>query len=146
MTEYLGRNLWLVFAFATCLLWGGFLPQFTVANRVYGLRFLMVNGGGMFLIGFIASIFYRSPAPKDLHSVSCALIGGIASALGYLTLNFALVYAVKQGGKANIAYAVATTWVALGAVLNWHFLGESMPAYKWGGVLLAVAAAVILSL
>lgn len=141
----LWKNSWLLYAFLCLFFWGFFTPQLTLAAQALGTRFLIVNGGLMFVVGIFATLFSRVPFPHDFVSFKKVSIGGVASMLGYLFFALALGNA-KKHDNANAAVIICGMWIALGVIMNWAVLGETMTIAKWFGVLCAAAAVVLISL
>lgn len=141
----LEKYYWLVFSLLCLFFWGFFTPQLTLASRALGHRFLIVNGGLMFIIGFVGLLVSGAPYSLSVADVKNIFIGGAASALGYLFFALALGDG-KKYGHANAAAIICGMWFALGVIRNWTALGEMMTATRWLGVLFAAAAMILISL
>lgn len=134
--------LWLLFALMTLLLWGvGSITQKLATNWIPTGRCFV-----WFVLAMVAIALTLLPAiSRDCHLTRRvfweAVLGGALNGLGAITSFLAL----ERGGKASIVIPLCYLYPVVTIVLAMGFLHEMVTRAEVGGILLAMAAAFLLS-
>lgn len=136
----MAHGLWL--ALATVVLWGvvGLLQKVST-NYISADAVLIWDRVGFVVVlpFLLIGCNLRSLAPKD---ILIGTLDGIINTLGALFLYKSL----QSGAKASIAIPLTALYPLVTVVLAVIFLGERLDRLHWLGVLLALAASVLMSI
>lgn len=143
------KYYWLFCAFMTFSCWGFFMPTLATASNIYGGRFLMFNGGFMFLSGLLFTCWnqaHGNSLPLSFSELRYAIIAGIASAIGYVFFALGLQACTKTKAPVNVFVSITSAYVLAAVVANRFLLGEAITLPKFCGIILIVAGTAILFL
>jgi transporter family protein len=123
----------------TCFGVVGFLQKISTDRISAQAALVWLIVGFMLLLPFI----YTGPSlfHYPLHSVAFVVAGGLLNALG----SWALLAAMKNGGKAAIVVPMTAVYPLLVCLMAPLLLNEHLTALQGGGVMLALAAIVLLA-
>jgi bacterial/archaeal transporter family protein len=123
----------------TCFGVVGFLQKISTDRVSAEAALVWLIVGFMLLLPFI----YTGPSMfhYPLHSVGFVVAGGLLNALG----SWALLAAMKNGGKAAIVVPMTAVYPLLVCLMAPLLLNEHLTALQGGGVTLALAAIVLLA-
>ena len=123
----------------TCFGVVGFLQKISTDRVSAEAALVWLIVGFMLLLPFIYTgpLMFQYP----LHSIGFVVAGGLLNALG----SWALLAAMKSGGKAAIVVPMTAVYPLLVCVVAPLLLNEHLTAFQGGGVTLALAAIVLLA-
>ncbi|HLY41696.1 MAG TPA: DMT family transporter [Terracidiphilus sp.] len=136
-------HLWLAFAIAALVLWGiTGVTQKLSTNRISSERSFLWFCWAM--VALTAAILVVTRPGWKLGSlvVICSVAGGALNGLGAWTSFRAL----ESGGKASIVISLIALYPLLTIVLAVAFLGERLTWMQSAGAVVAIAAAILLSI
>jgi transporter family protein len=134
--------LWLLFALMTLVLWGvGSITQKLATNWIPTGRCFV-----WFVLAMVAIALTLLPASSHDWNLSRgvfweAVLGGALNGLGAMTSFMAL----ERGGKASIVIPLCYLYPVITILLAVAFLHEIITRAEVGGIVLAMAAAFLLS-
>lgn len=133
---------WLMLSLIAMVLWGivGLLQKVTT-NRIPADAVLIWDRIGYVVILPLLVIHVRlnNLGPED---ILIGTLDGITNSLGALFLYMSL----ESGAKASIAVPLTALYPLLTVLLAVALLGERVTPFHWAGIILAVVAAVLMSL
>jgi bacterial/archaeal transporter family protein len=134
---------WFWFSVITLIFFGitGVTQKLSTNNISFEMSFVWFCVAVCAVSAAIAVLLPLDWRSLNLSLIALAALGGLLNGLGSLT-SFA---ALKRGGKASIVIPIINLYplVTIGGV--WLFLGEKLSATQMIGIVLALAAAVLLS-
>ncbi len=133
---------WLLPALGTFILWGlwGVFIKLASEGRAWREVYVTTN---LAVLAIVAAIFVSGGGLELVmtgRQALYALAAGVTGALGYILL----IYALELGGKASVVIPLSQLSPAVTVVLAFLVLGESITARQAAGVVLALAAVVLL--
>jgi transporter family protein len=136
-------HLWLLFSIAALVLWGVTgVTQKLSTNRISSERSFLWFCCAMMALSAIVLLFARPHAHLGTLVVVCSLAGGALNGLGAWTSFRAL----ESGGKASIVISLISLYPLLTVLLAVLLLGERLTIVQTAGAIVAIAAAILLSL
>jgi transporter family protein len=133
---------WLILCLAAMVLWGivGLLQKVTT-NRISADAVLIWDRIGYVVILplLVIHTHLHNLGPKD---IIIGTLDGITNSLGALFLYMSLA----SGAKASIAVPLTALYPLLTVLLAVALLGEKVSPLHWAGIILAVVAAILMSL
>lgn len=135
-------HLWLVFSIVALVLWGVTgVTQKLSTNRISSERSFLWFCWAM--VALSAAVFsFAHPRGLGPLVILCSVAGGALNGLGAWTSFRAL----ESGGKASIVISLIALYPLLTVVLAVLLLGERLTMTQTAGALVAIAAAILLSL
>lgn len=135
-------HIWMIFAFAALVLWGVTgVTQKLSTNRISSERSFLWFCWAMVALSIIVLVLARPHWKLGAVVVACSIAGGILNGLGAWTSFCAL----ESGGKASIVISLIALYPLLTIVLAVALLGERLTWMQSAGAVLAIAAAILLS-
>ena len=136
-------HLWLGFAVAALVLWGVTgVTQKLSTNLISSERSFLWFCWAMVAISAAVFIFAKPHWGLGRLVVVCSVAGGALNGLGAWTSFRAL----ESGGKASIVISLISLYPLLTVVLAVLFLGERLTWMQTSGAIIAIAAAILLSI
>ena len=136
-------HLWLGFAVAALVLWGVTgVTQKLSTNRISSERSFLWFCWAMVAISVAVFLFARPHWGLGGLVVVCSVAGGALNGLGAWTSFKAL----ESGGKASIVISLISLYPLLTVVLAVLLLDERLTWMQTAGAILAIAAAILLSI
>ena len=136
-------HLWLGFAVAALVLWGVTgVTQKLSTNRISSERSFLWFCWAMVAISAAVFLFAKPHWGLGRLVVVCSVAGGALNGLGAWTSFRAL----ESGGKASIVISLISLYPLLTVVLAVLFLGERLTWMQTSGAIIAIAAAILLSI
>ena len=136
-------HLWLGFAVAALVLWGVTgVTQKLSTNRISSERSFLWFCWAMVAISVAVFLFARPHWGLGRLVVVCSVAGGALNGLGAWTSFKAL----ESGGKASIVISLISLYPLLTVVLSVLLLDERLTWMQTAGAILAIAAAILLSI
>src|SRR5260370_26743591 len=136
-------NLWLGFAIAALVLWGGTgVTQKLRTTRISSERSFLWFCWAMVALSAAVLVVARPHWGLGTLVVSCSIAGGALNGLGAWTSFRAL----ESGGKASIVISLISLYPLLTVLLAVLILGERLTGMQTAGAITAIAAAILLSL
>jgi bacterial/archaeal transporter family protein len=136
-------HLWLGFAVAALVLWGVTgVTQKLSTNRISSERSFLWFCWAMVAISAAVFLFARPNWGLGRLVVVCSVAGGALNGLGAWTSFRAL----ESGGKASIVISLISLYPLLTVVLAVLLLGERLTWMQTSGAIIAIAAAILLSI
>ena len=135
-------NLWLGFAIAALVLWGVTgVTQKLSTNRISSERSFLWFCWAMVALSATVLVVARPHWGLGTLVVSCSIAGGALNGLGAWTSFRAL----ESGGKASIVIPIISLYPLLTVLLAVLLLGERLTWMQTAGAIMAIAAAILLS-
>jgi len=136
-------HLWLGFAVAALVLWGVTgVTQKLSTNRISSERSFLWFCWAMVAISAAVFLFAKPHWGLGRLVVVCSVAGGALNGLGAWTSFRAL----ESGGKASIVISLISLYPLLTVVLAVLLLGERLTWMQTSGAIIAIAAAILLSI
>jgi transporter family protein len=136
-------HLWLVFSIVALVLWGVTgVTQKLSTNRITSERSFLWFCWAMVALSAAVFAFARPHANLGLLVIGCSIAGGFLNGLGAWTSFRAL----ESGGKASIVISLISLYPLLTVLLAVLLLGERLTLMQTAGAIVAIAAAILLSL
>lgn len=136
-------HLWLVFSIVALVLWGiTGVTQKLSTNRITSERSFLWFCWAMVALSAAVFAFARPHASLGTLVIVCSIAGGTLNGLGAWTSFRAL----ESGGKASIVISLISLYPLLTVALAVLFLGERLTLMQSAGAILAIGAAILLSL
>lgn len=136
-------NIWLGFAILALVLWGiTGVTQKLSTNRISSDRSFLWFCWAMEALSAVVLCLGRPHWGLGAVVVLCSLAGGALNGLGAWTSFRAL----ESGGKASIVISLISLYPLLTVLLAVLLLGERLTMMQMAGALVAIAAAILLSL
>jgi transporter family protein len=136
-------HIWLGFAILALVLWGiTGVTQKLSTNRISSERSFLWFCVAMVALSGAVLVATRPHWRMGAVVVLCSVAGGVLNGLGAWTSFRAL----ESGGKASIVISLISLYPLLTVILAVLLLGERLTWVQTGGALLAIAAAILLSL
>jgi len=136
-------NAWLGFAILALILWGiTGVTQKLSTNRISSERSFLWFCWAMVALSAVVLLFAHPHWGLGRVVVLCSLAGGALNGLGAWTSFRAL----ESGGKASIVISLISLYPLLTVVLAVVTLGERLTLMQTAGAVMAIAAAILLSL
>jgi bacterial/archaeal transporter family protein len=136
-------HLWLGFAVAALVLWGVTgVTQKLSTNRISSERSFLWFCWAMVAISVAVFLFAKPHWALGSLVVGCSIAGGALNGLGAWTSFRAL----ESGGKASIVISLISLYPLLTVVLAVLLLGERLTWMQTSGAIIAIAAAILLSI
>ena len=134
---------WLVFSIAALVLWGiTGVTQKLSTNRISSERSFLWFCWAMVALSAAVLAFVRPHSSLGALVIGCSVAGGTLNGLGAWTSFRAL----ESGGKASIVISLISLYPLLTVVLAVFLLGERLTRTQTAGAILAIGAAILLSL
>jgi uncharacterized membrane protein len=134
---------WLVFSAIALVLWGGTgVTQKLSTNRISSERSFLWFAWAMVAISAVVLALAHVQWKLNQMTVVFAVAGGVLNGLGALTSFRAL----ESGGKASVVISLISLYPLLTIVLAVLLLHEHMTLTQAAGAILAILAAILLSL
>jgi transporter family protein len=134
---------WLGFAILALVLWGVTgVTQKLSTNRISSERSFLWFCWAMVALSAVVVVIARPHWGLGTLVVACSVAGGALNGLGAWTSFKAL----ESGGKASIVISLISLFPLLTVVLAVVFLHERLTWMQAGGAVVAIAAAILLSL
>jgi uncharacterized membrane protein len=136
-------HVWLGFAILALVLWGVTgVTQKLSTNRITSERSFLWFCWAMVVLSAAVLVVARPHWGLGRTVVVCSIAGGALNGLGAWTTFRAL----ESGGKASVVTSLVSLYPLLTIVLAVIFLGERLTVTQSAGAVLAIAAAILLSL
>ena len=136
-------RLWLAFSIVALVLWGVTgVTQKLSTNRISSERSFLWFCWAMVTLSLVVLLVARPQWKLGTLVVVCSIAGGALNGLGAWTSFRAL----ESGGKASIVISLISLYPLLTVVLAVVLLGERLTRTQTAGVVIAIAAAILLSL
>jgi uncharacterized membrane protein len=136
-------HVWLGFAILALVLWGVTgVTQKLSTNRITSERSFLWFCWAMVALSAAVMVVARPHWGLGRTVVVCSIAGGALNGLGAWTTFRAL----ESGGKASVVTSLVSLYPLLTIVLAVLFLGERLTVTQSAGAVLAIAAAILLSL
>lgn len=136
-------HIWLGFAILALVLWGiTGVTQKLSTNRISSERSFLWFCWAMVALSAAVLLVARPHWGLAATVVVCSVAGGALNGLGA----WASFRALESGGKASIVISLISLFPLLTVVLAVLFLGERLTLTQTAGAVLALAAAILLSL
>ena len=136
-------HVWLGFAILALVLWGVTgVTQKLSTNRITSERSFLWFCWAMVALSAAVMVVARPHWGLGRTVVVCSIAGGALNGLGAWTTFRAL----ESGGKASVVTSLVSLYPLLTIVLAVIFLGERLTVTQSTGAVLAIAAAILLSL
>ncbi len=136
-------HLWLVFSIVALVLWGiTGVTQKLSTNRITSERSFLWFCWAMVALSAAVFAFARPHAGLGALAIGCSIAGGTLNGLGAWTSFRAL----ESGGKASIVISLISLYPLLTVVLAVILLGERLTLLQTAGAIVAIGAAILLSL
>jgi len=136
-------HLWLGFAVAALVLWGVTgVTQKLSTNRISSERSFLWFCWAMVALSAAVLVVARPHWGLGTLVVVCSLAGGALNGLGAWTSFRAL----ESGGKASIVISLISLYPLLTVALAVLLLGERLTLMQTAGAVVAIAAAILLSI
>ena len=136
-------HLWLAFSIAALILWGVTgVTQKLATNRISSERSFLWFCWAMVALSAAVLAVTRPHWKLGTLVVVCSIAGGALNGLGAWTSFRAL----ESGGKASIVISLISLYPLLTVVLAVLLLGERLAPMQIAGAIIAIVAAVLLSL
>jgi uncharacterized membrane protein len=136
-------HVWLGFAILALVLWGVTgVTQKLSTNRITSERSFLWFCWAMVALSAAVMVVARPHWGLGRTVVVCSIAGGALNGLGAWTTFRAL----ESGGKASVVTSLVSLYPLLTIVLAVIFLGERLTVTQSAGAVLAIAAAILLSL
>ena len=136
-------HIWLGFAILALVLWGiTGVTQKLSTNRISSERSFLWFCWAMVALSAAVLLVARPHWGLAATVVVCSVAGGALNGLGA----WASFRALESGGKASIVISLISLFPLLTVVLAVLFLGERLTLTQTAGAVLAIAAAILLSL
>jgi transporter family protein len=136
-------NAWLGFAILALILWGiTGVTQKLSTNRISSERSFLWFCWAMVALSAVVLLFAHPHWGLGRVVVLCSLAGGALNGLGAWTSFRAL----ESGGKASIVISLISLYPLLTVILAVITLGERLTLMQTAGAVMAIAAAILLSL
>jgi transporter family protein len=133
---------WFVYSLLCLLFWGLWGVMLKIAYaKLSWVQAYMLSYITSFIIVVIVIAYFRPKITGLDYSVAAALLAGFFGSVGYLFFVKAL-----EIGKASIVIPLTAIYPAITAIIAAIFLHEKPSIYQWIGIVLAVAAVILLSL
>jgi transporter family protein len=134
---------WLVYSIICLILWGlwGLILKFAYKSLPW-VQVYFLSSLSSFLIALTIFLLYnRESIDLNSRATYTALLAGVFGGSGYIFFVKAL-----EKGEASIVLPLTAVYPAVTVVLALLVLGEKMSVYQAIGVILAMAAVVLLSM
>jgi len=133
---------WLLYSLLCLLLWGlwGFALKIAYQNLSW-IQTYFLSSLASFTLMLIIILYHRMKLPTMNTATIAAIIAGIFGGAGYLFF----VKALEQG-KASIVIPLTALYPAITAIIAFIVLREKISIYQGIGILLAIAASILLSM
>lgn len=136
-------QIWLGYAVLALVLWGVTgVTQKLATNRISSERSFVWFGWAMVALSAAVLLFARPDWRLSGLAVVCSIAGGTLNGLGAWTSFRAL----ESGGKASIVISLISLYPLLTVALAMVLLGERLTLTQGAGAVVAIAAAILLSL
>lgn len=136
-------HLWLGFSILALILWGiTGVTQKLATNRISSERSFLWFCWAMVALSAVVLLGVHLQWHLVRTVLVCSIAGGALNGLGAWTSFRAL----ESGGKASIVISLVSLYPLLTVVLAVLILGERLTAIQTTGALLAIAAAILLSI
>ena len=134
---------WLIFSAIALVLWGATgVTQKLSTNRISSERSFLWFTWAMVAISAVVLALAHVQWKLNRMTVAFAIAGGVLNGLGALTSFRAL----ESGGKASVVISLISLYPLLTIVLAVLLLHERMTVTQAAGAILAIMAAIMLSL
>ncbi len=134
---------WLIFSAIALVLWGGTgVTQKLSTNRISSERSFLWFAWAMVAISAVVLALAHVQWKLNRMTVVFAVAGGVLNGLGALTSFRAL----ESGGKASVVISLISLYPLLTIVMAVLLLHEHMTLTQAAGAILAILAAILLSL
>jgi bacterial/archaeal transporter family protein len=136
-------HIWLWFAILALILWGiTGVTQKLSTNRISSERSFLWFCWAMVALSAVVFPFTQLHIALGMLVIVCSVSGGALNGLGAWTSFRAL----ESGGKASIVISLISLYPMLTVILAIALLGERLTWMQGIGVVVAIAAAILLSL
>ena len=136
-------RLWLGFAVLALVLWGiTGVTQKLSTNRISSERSFLWFCWAMVALSGAVLVLAHPHAALGRTVVLCSIAGGALNGMGAWTSFRAL----ESGGKASVVISLVSLYPLLTVVLAVLLLGERLTLLQTAGAILAIAAAILLSM
>lgn len=136
-------STWIIYAAVALILWGASgVTQKLSTNRISSQLSFLWFAAAMAAISVVLAMVVPIRWHLGWTTIFLCVGGGLLNGLGALT-SFA---ALESGGKASVVISLVSLFPLLTAALAVFFLHERLAPLQLVGVILAIAAAILLSL
>lgn len=134
--------MWQLASILSLIMWGlwGFILKF-VSKNVEWYQIYVVGSLITIIISSGAAIIYKDHLLISQRDIFVILASSVAGALGYIFFIMAL-----KDGKASIVVPLTALYPAITVVLSYTVLHEQITLLQIIGIILAIIAAVLLSM
>ena len=132
---------WVVYGVLCLLFWGlwGFVLKLAYSNLSWTETYFLSTLAS-FIVMLVVVSYYRA-IPMSLNtSMATALVAGVFGGAGYIFFVKAL-----EHGKASVVIPLTALYPAVTAIIALIILREKISLYQGIGIVLAIAAAILLS-
>jgi len=132
---------WVVYGVLCLLFWGlwGFVLKLAYSNLSWTETYFLSTLAS-FIVMLLVVSYYRG-IPSSLNtSMATALVAGVFGGAGYIFFVKAL-----EHGKASVVIPLTALYPAVTAIIALIVLREKISLYQGIGIVLAIAAAILLS-
>ncbi len=133
---------WLVFSLLCIFAWGlwGFILKFTYKDLSW-LQTYFLSSLASFTLALLVFLYYKGHVSFHNKATYIAMLAGIFGGAGYIFFMKAL-----ETGKASIVIPLTAIYPVVTVVLALLVLGEKISVYQAIGIILAVAAVILISI
>lgn len=133
---------WLVFSLLCIFLWGlwGFILKFTYKDLSW-IQTYFLSSLASFTLATLIFLYCKGKVSLQHRSTYIAVLAGVFGSAGYVFFMKAL-----DTGKASIVIPLTAMYPVVTVVLALLFLGEKVSVYQAIGIVLAVAAIILISI
>ena len=132
---------WVVYGVLCLLFWGlwGFVLKLAYSNLSWTETYFLSTLASFTVMLLVVSYYRAIPMSLNTYSVT-ALIAGVFGGAGYIFFVKAL-----EHGKASVVIPLTALYPAVTAIIALIILREKISLYQGIGIVLAIAAAILLS-
>ncbi len=139
---YMVFKMWQLVAILSLMMWGlwGFILKF-VTKSIEWYQIYAIGSLVTIIATSVIAIIYRSQLLINQRDTFIILAASVAGVLGYIFFIMAL-----KDGKASVVVPLTALYPAITVVLSYIILHEDITVLQLIGIILAIIAAVLLSL
>ena len=132
---------WVVYGVLCLLFWGlwGFVLKLAYSNLSWTETYFLSTLASFTVVLIVVSYYRAIPMSLNTYSVT-ALVAGVFGGAGYIFFVKAL-----EHGKASVVIPLTALYPAVTAIIALIILREKISLYQGIGIVLAIAAAILLS-
>jgi transporter family protein len=134
-------EMWQIITILSLIMWGvwGFILKL-VSKNVEWYQIYAIGSLVTILAASIIALVYRTQLSINHKDISIILAANVAGALGYIFFIMAL-----KNGEASVVVPLTALYPAITVILSYIILHENITMLRLIGIILAIAAAVLLS-